>query len=149
MYVVNRQNELGVLRIVLAEQYERHSTQLALLDRQARRMRSDGADLEAASALTAATRRALGDIARALHYLEQGHYGTCEGCDREIPIEELAHRPSTRFCAICQPEHHQRVAHSRRTTPTRTGGVPHEGTWPKAGAPSRSDRCCHRTGHVV
>ncbi|MFY1594078.1 hypothetical protein [Micromonospora sp. WMMD737] len=104
MYVVNRQAELGVLRIVLEEQYERHSIQLALLDRQARRMRSDGADLEAAAALTAATRGALGDIARALHYLEQGRYGTCGGCDRDIPIEELAHRPSTRLCATCQPE---------------------------------------------
>ncbi|MEU9507993.1 TraR/DksA C4-type zinc finger protein [Micromonospora sp. NPDC048170] len=142
---MNRQNELGVLRIVLEEQYERHSTQLALLDRQARRMRSDGGDLGAASALTAATRRALGDIARALHYLEQGHYGSCEGCDRDIPIEELAHRPATRFCVTCQPAAFPRAAHSRRTTPT-TGGAPREGMWPKAGAPSRSDRCRHRTG---
>lgn len=106
MYVVNRQAELGVLRIVLEEQYERHSIQLVLLDRQARRMRSDG---EAAAALTAATRRALGDIARALHYLEQGRYGTCGGCDRDIPIEELAHRPSTRLCATCQPEPRRRT----------------------------------------
>ncbi|MFG1888658.1 TraR/DksA family transcriptional regulator [Micromonospora sp. NPDC049051] len=113
MYVVNRQAELGVLRIVLAEQYERHSIQLALLDRQARRMRADGAGVETASALTAATRRALGDIARALHYLEQGRYGTCGGCDRDIPIEELAHRPSTRLCATCQPEPHRRTAHGR------------------------------------
>ncbi|MER7419416.1 hypothetical protein ABT346_21980 [Micromonospora peucetia] len=142
---MNRQDELGVLRIVLEEQYERHSTQLALLDRQARRMRSDGADLEAASALTAATRRALGDIARALHYLEQGHYGSCERCDRDIPIEELAHRPSTRFCATCQPEPRQRAAHSRRTAPT-TGSARGEGRWPKAGAPSWNDRCCHRSG---
>lgn len=145
MYVVNRQDELGVLRIVLEEQYERHSTQLALLDRQARRIPSDGADLEAASALTAATRRALGDIARALHYLEQGHYGGCEGCDRDIPIEELAHRPSTRFCATCQPVARQRAAPSRRTAPT-IGIAPREGSWPKAGAPSWSDRCRHRSG---
>lgn len=110
MYVVNRQAELGVLRIVLEEQYERHSTQLALLARQARRTRSDGADVEATSALTAATRRALGDIARALHYLEQGHYGTCQGCGRDIPIEELAHRPAARYCAPCQPGSHRRSA---------------------------------------
>ncbi|MGK5519006.1 hypothetical protein ACSNN9_06560 [Micromonospora sp. URMC 107] len=113
MYLVNRQDELGVLRIVLEEQYERHSTQLALLDRQARQVRSDGADLEAAAALTAATRRALGDIARALHYLEQGRYGVCEGCDRDIPIEELAHRPSARYCATCRPAPHRRAAHGR------------------------------------
>lgn len=139
MYVVSRQDELGVLRIVLEEQYERHSTQLALLDRQARRAR---ADVAAASALTAATRRALGDIARALHYLEQGHYGACEGCTGDIPIEDLAHRPSARFCATCQPEPHRQpvrgatAVHGSPAAPTAAcGGVP-EGTWPKAGAPS-------------
>ncbi|MGK5674284.1 TraR/DksA family transcriptional regulator [Micromonospora sp. URMC 106] len=131
MYVASRQDELGVLRIVLEEQYERHSTQLALLDRQARRAR---ADVAAASALTAATRRALGDIARALHYLEQGHYGTCEACTRDIPIEELAHRPSARFCAACQPEPRQQAAHGTRTAPAAR--VPLEDKWPKAGAPS-------------
>ncbi|MET8307760.1 TraR/DksA C4-type zinc finger protein [Micromonospora sp. NPDC005173] len=104
---MSRQDELGVLRIVLEEQYERHSTQLALLARQARKMPNDGADLEAASSIAAATRQALGDIARALHYLEQGRYGTCEGCHRDIPIEQLAHRPSAQFCTTCQPEHRQ------------------------------------------
>ncbi|MFG3700522.1 TraR/DksA family transcriptional regulator [Micromonospora sp. NPDC047620] len=135
---MSRQDELGVLRIVLEEQYERHSTQLALLDRQARRMRADGADVEAASALTTATRRALGDIARALHYLEQGHYGTCEGCHGDIPIEQLAHLPSARFCAICQPEPHQRATNGTRTASPAApaNGVPFEGKWPKAGAPS-------------
>lgn len=102
MYVVSRQDELGVLRIVLEEQYERHTTQLALLARQPHQLPGD--DVEATAALTAASRRALGDIARALHYLEQGRYGTCEGCAGDIPIEQLAHRPSTRFCATCQPE---------------------------------------------
>ncbi|MFI7284323.1 TraR/DksA family transcriptional regulator [Micromonospora chersina] len=104
MYVVSRQDELGMLRIVLEEQYERHSTQLALLARQARQAPSDEGDLAAASALTAASRRALGDIARALHYLEQGRYGTCERCRCDIPIEQLAIRPAARFCTTCQPE---------------------------------------------
>ncbi|MEU5940245.1 hypothetical protein ABZ807_13845 [Micromonospora sp. NPDC047548] len=103
MYVVSRQDELGVLRIVLEEQYERHSTQLALLARQTRQTPCDATDLEAASALTAASRRALGDIARALHYLEQGRYGTCEGCHCDIPIEQLALRPSAQFCPTCEP----------------------------------------------
>ncbi|MER7334729.1 MULTISPECIES: hypothetical protein [unclassified Micromonospora] len=135
---MSRQDELGVLRMVLEEQYERHSTQLALLDRQARQMRADGADVEAASALTAATRRALGDIARALHYLEQGHYGTCEGCHGDIPIEELAHLPSARYCTTCRPEPRQRATQGTRAVPTaaRAGGAPLDGKWPKAGAPS-------------
>ena len=104
MYVVSRQDELGVLRIVLEEQYERHSTQLALLARQARRLPGDAGDGAAASALAAASRRALGDIARALHYLEQGRYGTCAGCRGDIPIEQLAIRPAAEFCGTCRPE---------------------------------------------
>lgn len=101
MYVVSRQDELGVLRVVLEEQHERHSTQLALLARQARHVPRDGA----AAALAAASRRALSDIARALHYLEQGRYGSCEECHTDIPIEQLALRPATRFCATCGPRH--------------------------------------------
>ncbi|PSK64656.1 RNA polymerase-binding transcription factor DksA [Micromonospora sp. MH33] len=104
MYVVSRQDELGMLRIILEEQYERHSTQLALLARQARQAPGDEGDLAAASALTAASRRALGDIARALHYLEQGRYGTCERCHCDIPIEQLAIRPAAQFCTTCQLE---------------------------------------------
>ncbi|MCW3839093.1 TraR/DksA C4-type zinc finger protein [Micromonospora yasonensis] len=102
MYAASRQDELGVLRIVLEEQYERHSTQLALLARQARQAPGDGAGLDAASALAAASRRALSDIARALHYLELGHYGSCVRCHRDIPIEQLALRPAGRFCITCQ-----------------------------------------------
>ncbi|TYC21780.1 hypothetical protein FXF52_24240 [Micromonospora sp. MP36] len=109
VYVTSRQDELGVLRIVLEEQYERHTTQLALLARQARQLPGEQTDLAATSALTAASRRALGDIARALHYLEQGRYGTCEECRDDIPIELLALRPAARFCTTCQPQpDHQR-----------------------------------------
>jgi len=109
VYVVRRRDDLAVLRIALEEQYERHRTQLALLARQTRRLPGDGADVAATSALAAASRRALGDIARALHYLEQGRYGTCAGCHRDIPIEELARRPSTRLCGTCRPgARHQR-----------------------------------------
>ncbi|MBM0255888.1 TraR/DksA C4-type zinc finger protein [Micromonospora sp. 4G55] len=120
MYVASRQDELGVLRIILEEQYERHSTQLALLARRARRISSDGADHDAASAMAAATQRALGDIARALHCLEQGRYGTCEGCHRDIPIEHLAHRPSAQFCATCQPEPYYHPGHTPQAL-TQTG----------------------------
>ncbi|SCL45055.1 hypothetical protein GA0070606_0583 [Micromonospora citrea] len=137
MYVVSRQDELGVLRMVLEEQYERHSTQLALLDRQARRTCADGADVEAASALTAATRRALGDIARALHYLEQGGYGSCERCTGDIPVEELAHRPSARFCTTCQPEPHRQAARGTPVvTPTAPTATPATPTTPTPTTPT-------------
>ncbi|MEV0158057.1 TraR/DksA C4-type zinc finger protein [Micromonospora sp. NPDC050686] len=125
MYAASRQDELGVLRIVLEDQYERHTTQLALLARQAS---GDGAGLEAASALAAASRRALSDIARALHYLEQGHYGTCVRCHRDIPIEQLALRPVVQFCVTCQAG----------TTPTPTTAGP-SGLAPTLGSSPMDD----------
>ncbi|MGW0431846.1 TraR/DksA C4-type zinc finger protein [Micromonospora sp. NPDC003197] len=98
-----RKGELGVLRMVLEEQYERHSTQLELLGRQAGNSRCQGGDVDTAAALTAASRQALGDIARALHYLDHDGYGCCERCRMEIPIERLARQPTARFCTSCEP----------------------------------------------
>ncbi|MFD1320855.1 TraR/DksA family transcriptional regulator [Micromonospora sonneratiae] len=99
---MSRQGELGVLRMVLQEQYERHTTQLALLDRQAGDSRCRGGDADTAATLTAASRQALGDIARALHYLDHGAYGVCQRCQAEIPIERLAQHPAAGFCASCE-----------------------------------------------
>ncbi|MGC9666098.1 TraR/DksA C4-type zinc finger protein [Planosporangium sp. 12N6] len=103
MYVTSRQDELGVLRMVLEEQYERHLTQLALLARQPRERGSEGTEGDPAAALNAAARRALGEIARALYYLEHGCYGTCERCHTDIEIERLARQPAARFCDSCHP----------------------------------------------
>ncbi|GAB2943272.1 hypothetical protein GCM10027280_34950 [Micromonospora polyrhachis] len=103
MQTVRRKDELGVLRMVLEEQYERHSTQLALLDRQAGDSRCRGGDADTAAVLTASSRQALGDIARALHYLDHDAYGCCEQCRTEIPIEHLAQHPAVRFCTSCEP----------------------------------------------
>ncbi|MFJ6194831.1 hypothetical protein [Micromonospora sp. NPDC092111] len=97
----SRQDELDVLRMVLEEQYERHRTQLALLARQAGRPGHPATDTDTGAALTAVSRRALGDLARALTHLEQGRYGSCRRCRTDIAIEYLAHRPAARFCPRC------------------------------------------------
>ena len=97
---VSRQGELDVLRMVLEEQYARHHTQLALLARQGT-WPDPTAGADTAAALTAASRRALDDLARALRHLDQGRYGTCQRCRTDIPIECLAHRPAARFCPRC------------------------------------------------
>ncbi|MCX4472609.1 TraR/DksA family transcriptional regulator [Micromonospora sp. NBC_01655] len=87
--------------MVLEEQYARHHTQLALLARQGAQPDHPAADTDTTAALTAASRRALDDLARALRHLEQGRYGTCRRCRTDIPIEYLAHRPGARFCPRC------------------------------------------------
>ncbi|MFI1194995.1 TraR/DksA family transcriptional regulator [Micromonospora sp. NPDC020750] len=86
-----------MLRMVLEEQYARHHTQLALLARPDH----PAAGTDTAAAVTAASRRALDDLACALRHLDQGRYGTCRRCRTDIPIEYLAHRPGARFCPRC------------------------------------------------
>ncbi|WP_327000636.1 hypothetical protein OHA72_36650 [Dactylosporangium sp. NBC_01737] len=90
-----------MLRLVLEEQYERHTIQLEMLARQERLLVHSAADARTAATLTAASRRALGEIARALHYLEHGVYGTCRTCGCDIPIEHLAQRPVLDRCPAC------------------------------------------------
>ena len=40
----------------------------------------------------------LDDLDRALRKLDEGTYGTCEACGKEIPAERLEIMPGTRFC---------------------------------------------------
>lgn len=49
-------------------------------------------------------------IEEALGRIEQGTYGNCEDCGREIPVERLEALPYTTLCIECQREeeaHHQ------------------------------------------
>ncbi|QGV81952.1 TraR/DksA family transcriptional regulator [Streptomyces ficellus] len=49
-----------------------------------------------------AIEHALKDIDAALARLQQGTYGTCQGCDRPIPVERLEILPYARCCVPCQ-----------------------------------------------
>jgi RNA polymerase-binding transcription factor DksA len=40
----------------------------------------------------------IGDLESALRKVDEGTYGTCEACGREITAERLEARPGTRFC---------------------------------------------------
>jgi DnaK suppressor protein len=42
------------------------------------------------------------DIDAALGRLDNGTYGKCERCGREIPIERLEARPTARLCVACK-----------------------------------------------
>jgi len=52
-------------------------------------------------ALVGQTRRRLGEVDDALERLEQGDYGTCRACGRQIPDERLAARPTALTCVTC------------------------------------------------
>ena len=44
----------------------------------------------------------LSDVERALAKLEEGSYGTCDSCGREIPPERLEAIPATSLCVDCR-----------------------------------------------
>jgi RNA polymerase-binding transcription factor DksA len=57
---------------------------------------------EVALAVRAAAMAALSDIEAALHRIEAGRYGRCEGCDTAIPLERLEILPMASHCMRCQ-----------------------------------------------
>jgi len=63
---------------------------------------ADSAREEVRSVLEAAARRALHDIDAALERIRSGRYGTCLGCRRPIPVEQLRIVPQTAHCLDCQ-----------------------------------------------
>ncbi|MDQ1283803.1 MAG: hypothetical protein QG620_151 [Patescibacteria group bacterium] len=44
----------------------------------------------------------LQDVLDALERFENGTYGKCENCDKEIPLERLKANPSARTCIKCK-----------------------------------------------
>lgn len=44
----------------------------------------------------------LSEVDDALKRIEEGTFGTCEGCDRQIPKKRLEVFPSARYCIECQ-----------------------------------------------
>jgi DnaK suppressor protein len=50
----------------------------------------------------AAVRRVIEDIEAALDRLKDGEYGSCQRCNRPIPVERLELLPYARCCVGCQ-----------------------------------------------
>lgn len=44
----------------------------------------------------------LRDVNDAMRRIDEGSYGTCEGCNQEIPRKRLEVFPAARFCIECQ-----------------------------------------------
>ena len=50
----------------------------------------------------------LAEVNQALHRMDEGTYGTCEVCGKEIPIERLEARPYATRCVEDQAKEEQR-----------------------------------------
>ena len=59
---------------------------------------------EVSSQLAQLESRELNQIERALARLKQGTYGTCEGCQKKIPVARLNALPFTTTCIACARE---------------------------------------------
>lgn len=65
---------------------------------------TDNFELETALNIASGESSWLNEVTEALVRIEKGAYGTCEGCEKEIPRKRLEVFPSARFCVICQSE---------------------------------------------
>jgi DnaK suppressor protein len=63
---------------------------------------SDAAHHELSSQLAELESRELVKIERALQQIRAGCYGTCEACEKKIPLARLNALPYTTLCVTCQ-----------------------------------------------
>ncbi len=65
---------------------------------------NDDAEREINTQLAALESRELFKIERAIAAIRTGRYGTCEGCQKRIPVARLNALPYTTHCITCQRE---------------------------------------------
>lgn len=63
---------------------------------------ADAYDREIASSLSETERMRLDAVEKALERVEKGTYGTCETCEKTIPLPRLKALPFVRLCVECQ-----------------------------------------------
>ena len=97
-------DRIPALRAALEQQRRFRVDQLAELNAASLMPIASGNDPreEVALALRAAARTALTDIEAALHRIELGRFGQCQGCDSAIPLERLEILPMVSLCMPCQ-----------------------------------------------
>lgn len=65
----------------------------------------DPSNTEVLDPLTDSEEKLLEKIELALMKIENGSYGLCVNCDREIPRSRLEAKPSVSLCLACQRQH--------------------------------------------
>ena len=65
---------------------------------------TDNFELETALNIASGESDWLSDVAEALGRIQDGTFGTCEGCEKEIPRRRLEAFPSAKYCVPCKEE---------------------------------------------
>ena len=63
---------------------------------------TDNFDRETALNIASGEAERLQEVAEALERIKGGNYGTCEGCEADIPRKRLEVFPAARYCIECQ-----------------------------------------------
>ncbi|MEV6367271.1 TraR/DksA family transcriptional regulator [Micromonospora musae] len=92
------QDRLDNLHATLSKEFEVQSARLTELTADT----GDPGQAHTQSALIAAARQSIEQIAGALRRIAEGSYGACERCQGDIPAERLEILPHARFCVPCQ-----------------------------------------------
>lgn len=100
----NLSDRIPALRAALEQQRRFRVDQLAELNAASPMsfIRGNDSRDEVAHAVRAAAMTALTDIEAALHRIELGRFGRCQGCDTAIPLERLEMLPMIACCMQCQ-----------------------------------------------
>lgn len=65
---------------------------------------TDNFELETALNIASGESHWLNDVSEALVRIQSGTFGTCEGCEKEIPRKRLEAFPSAKYCVPCKAE---------------------------------------------
>ncbi len=63
---------------------------------------TDSFERETALSIAGTESRQLSEVADALQRIDDGSYGACEGCEKNIPKKRLEVFPAARYCIECQ-----------------------------------------------
>ena len=87
------------------ESQERDVEELSTIDQHPADHGTETFEQEKALSILETHREELADLDLAMKKLQEGSYGKCETCEKEIPADRLDARPAARFCV-----EHQRDA---------------------------------------
>lgn len=65
---------------------------------------TDNFELETALNIASGESNWLSEVTEALGRLQDGTFGKCEGCEKDIPKKRLEVFPSAKYCIACQEE---------------------------------------------
>ena len=116
MLLEKRNEILGNVKHMEDETLRKSRSELSSMPTHMADMGSDNYELENMLGLMDSERRILREIDDALHRIEEGTYGICEGNDEPIPKARLKAIPWARYCVACANQMEKGMGKRQGTT---------------------------------